>query len=333
MITFNRFGLSCSTLRWLTLFIVTVANLLGATVDVNVFGLKVGELNVDPYSNLSNATVASASISANFTTANQAAGGQGALNTVAPLGLTFMQTVRVNTNLQQLIFRPSDYTAANGFVLAGTHSDPPYKGYVLYDGSKQFETDERPWYSTIAPSGVAGAVPPTYDWDPGAGVNNQQLFDQPTIQWANYDANTYGMANLLNGQNGSLSFETALVGVCQQPNLANALTGQYKVCVLKDFTWGINFTYTAGGAAGAYTQANYTTALSALTFADDVSATFRGAFDQLGNNAPVEWNVKFTQANECPEPTMTLSIAVCAAGFLFIRYRRRKAGTSLVDQS
>jgi hypothetical protein len=296
-----------------------------ATLNVTVSGVQVGTLTATSGGGPT-ANSASTSITANFTLAGQQAGGQQILNSVAPLGLTYMQTVTVNTNLQQLIFFPSDKTANNSFIFPNgmPFSDPPYQGYVLYNGATQFSTDTTPWYSTIAPAGTPGALPPNYTW--GGGGGTQQMFDAPALPWANPAANAFGyptingVANLLNGQNGNISFETALVGVCNIP--ANQLTGVYNVCVLADFTWGMNFTYNGGGNFGNYTSANYTETAQAVTFAANnmVSAGFAGAFDQQGNNAPVEWNVNFTQASNCPEPAAFM-LLLCGSLALWI-YRR-----------
>jgi hypothetical protein len=294
---------------------------------ITVQGVTVGTLTVNPYTDTTNANSVGASIKANFTTAGQQPNGQGILNSVAPLGLTYMQTVTVNTALQQLIFFPSDHTNANGFVFPnGTaFSDPPFKGYVLYDGTTQFTTDTTPWYSTITPAGTPGALPPTFNW---GGGNNAQFFDAPNLPWADPQAGTLGIANLLAGLAGNITFETALVGVCNQPNPipANAPTGQYKVCVLQDWTWGLSFTYTAGGSAGNYTRANYNEALIPLAFNNMVSGAFQGAFDQRGNNAPVEWNVQFVQADNCPEPASVLLVLGAFGGLLV--YRRRKSSAA-----
>jgi hypothetical protein len=291
-----------------------------APVNVNVFGVKVGELDVTNYADTSAGGSASMTINANFTTTNQAAGGQANLNTVAPQGLTYMQTVLFTTNTQQTIFR-----TAGGANLVGTFADPPFLGYTLPGGGTAFTTDTRPWYSTITPAGTPGAIPPNFF----AGPN--QFSDTPTIPFADFGDGTRGLANVLNGQNGSLSFETALVGVCGQPNdngvLNNtnpAFTGNYQVCVLRDFTWGLNFTYVgpAGGrAAGAYLAADYTTAAQALAFGTDVSAAFRGAFDKVGNNAQVEWNVTLIQADNCPEPGTYLLLS---GGLVLVYVGRRK---------
>ena len=182
--------------RVLPLLLILHAAVFSATVNVNVFGKKVGELTVNQANN-SDATNASVTITGNFAKANQDPGGEANLALVSPLGLTYMQTVWVNTNIQQTIFRPSDYTPANGFVLAGVHSDPTYDGYILYDGTAQLNPDPKPYYSTITPAGAPAALPPN-----SFGAN--QFADTPTIPWADLDANTYGMANLLNGLNGSL---------------------------------------------------------------------------------------------------------------------------------
>jgi hypothetical protein len=286
-------------------YLLVLAGLAGALaqaapVNVNVNGVKVGELDVTNYADTSGGGSAGLSINANFTTTNQAAGGQAILNQVAPLGLTYMQTVTFNTNLQQQIFRD-----ASGNNLVGTFSDPPFLGYTLRSGATPFNTDTRPWYSTITPAGTPGAIPPNSFPGPN------QFQDTPSIGFADSNGIS-GLANVLNGQNGSLSFETALVGVCSQPNDNGALnntnpafTGTYQVCVLSDFTWGLNFTYVGpngGRPAGTYLAADYTTAAQALNFGTDASAAFRGAFDKAGNNAAVEWKVVMVQANDCPEP-------------------------------
>jgi hypothetical protein len=321
---------------WLAALLLPASGAWADTVSVIVNGTQVGTLTATS-TNTNNATSASATITANFTTAGQQAGGQQLLNQVAPLGLTYMQTVTFNSQLQQLLFYPSDKTANNSFVLPnGTpFSDPPYQGYVLYDGTTQFNTDTTPWYSTIAPAGTPGALPPTYNWGTAANPNNQQMFDQPNVPWANPPAASNffgvpalnGLANLLNGANGNISFETALVGSCNTP--ANPLTGIWNVCVLEDFTWGMNFNYIAnsGGSAGNYTNANYTETIQAINFSNMVSTGFQGAFDRLGNNAPVEWNVNFTQASNCvPEPS---GFVLLLGGMLALLWYRRRSMTRL----
>lgn len=290
----------------------------GAPINVIVQGVKVGELDVTNYNNTSNGASAGLTIDADFTTTNQAAGGQQILNGIAPLGLTYMQTVLFNTNQQQQIFRD-----ANGNNLVGTFADPPYLGYTLRFGSRPFSTDNRPWYSTIEPAGTPGAIPPI-------SFGTHQFEDTPSIGWA--DANGFaGLANILNGQNGSLNFETALVGVCVQPasnpaaNPDPAFAGDYKVCVLEDFTWGFNFTYVGpqgGRPAGTYVAADYTAVLVGLAFANNVSAAFRGAFDNRGNNAAVEWNVNMVQADSCPEPATWFAVSMGFAILLTVRVWR-----------
>src|SRR5262249_43863179 len=140
------------------------------SMNVIVQGVQVGTLTATTTDN-NNQFFGSAFLTANFTLAGQQPGGQAILNTVAPLGLTYMQTVTFNTQLQQLLSYPSDKPANNSFILPnGTaYSDGPYKGYVLYNGTTQYSTDTTPWYTDIAPAGVAGALPPTYNW---GTVNN-----------------------------------------------------------------------------------------------------------------------------------------------------------------
>lgn len=302
--------------------ILVLAGLVGvahaAPINVTVGGVKVGELDVTNYADTSAGGSASLTIDADFTTVNQALGGQAILNCVAPLGLTYMQTALFNTNLQQRIFRDE-----GGNNLIGTFSDPPFLGYTTRTG-RAFANDTRPWYSFIQPTGMAGAIPPN-------SFNMHQFEDTPSIGFGNLNG-IPGLANVLNGQNGSLSFETALVGTISQPadtgvlNRTNtAFTGTYSVSVLEDFTWGFTFTYVgpAGGRpAGTYVAADYTVALQPLAFARDASAAFRGAFDKAGNNAGDEWLVRLTQADQaCPEPATWLLFATGCVGV--ISYGRR----------
>jgi hypothetical protein len=278
-----------------------------APVNVTVQGIKVGELDISTYADTSVAAQARANIIANFSIANQAAGGAALLNMVAPLGLTYMQTLTFNTPILQETFLDH-----NGTRLEGTWADVPYLGYTFPAGPAQFTDDNRPWYADIEPAETPGALPLTY---PNFGDN--QFQDTPRVSWADSNGRP-GLANILNGNNGSINFESALVGVCGQPPEGGtpdtAFTGFYTVCVLKTFTWGFNFTYIAGsgGSFGNYTNANYNEALIALAYSNDVSAGFRGAFDKAGVNAGVEWAVALTQADLCPEPGtwMTLSIGV-----------------------
>jgi hypothetical protein len=321
--------LLCCVRALLVAAVLPVSSVWAAAIGVIWNGTQLGTLTATS-TNTGTAASASATITANFTTAGQQAGGAAILNNIAPLGLTYMQTVTVNTQFQQLLFLPSDKTVNNAVVLPnGTaFSDPPQGGYVLFDGSTQFPGDNTPWYSTIAPAGTPGALPPVFNW--GAVGGNQQFFDQPTIPWADPAAGSnffnfptlYGLANLLNGQNGNISFEAALVGACQIP--ANLLTGTYLVCVLEDFTWGMNFTYVGPGgqAQGTYTSADYTETIQAINFSNTVSNSFKGAFDRQGNNARIEWNVDFN----CPEPAGFVTMLVGLAVLWF--YRRRVSGTA-----
>src|SRR5689334_11947665 len=132
--------ISLSLIRFLSAAAILSASVAwAATVAVTIQGTQVGTLTVNS-TNANTAGSASATIQADFTTAGQQAGGQDFLNTVAPLGLTYMQTVTVNTQFQQLLFLPSDRTQNNAVILPnGTaFSDPPQGGYVLFNGATQF---------------------------------------------------------------------------------------------------------------------------------------------------------------------------------------------------
>lgn len=320
--------------RWRWIGILLAALILPAygawasSLNVVVGGVQVGTLTVTEGGG-GTLNDASATITANFSTTGQQAGGQAILDEVAPLGLTFMQTVTINTNLQQYLFFPSDTTEGNiiTYPNGSPFSDPTYGGYVLYNGTTELTSDTTPWYSTIAPAGTPGALPQTYGWQTGSGTLDAQMYDQPSTPWANQNGSAlglgtvYGLANLLNGQNGSIEFEDALVGQCNAP--ANPLTGTWDVCVLADYTWGETFTYDGGGSAGHYTSADYTETLTGVTFAGDdmVSDAFEGAFDQLGSDASVEWNVDFTQAGDVPEPGGFTLLAGGALGLWICRRR------------
>jgi hypothetical protein len=264
-------------------------------IKVVVKGVTVGELDVTE-SNKSKGNIASLTIDANFTTMGQQTNGQAILDGIAPLGLTYMQTVDFQTATQQQLFKD-----ANNKNLKGTFSDPPYLGYTLANSTRKFEKDDTPYYSTLTPAGTAGALPSNR-----FGTN--QFEDTPMLPWNNQGkkGNINGLANILDGKNGMIDFETALVGVCGAPTPGGtpdrAFTQPYHVCVLEDFTWGFDFTYTGGGAPGKYTSADYTESLASIVFGTNISTAFAGAFDKKGNNAADEWLVKFTQANNCPEP-------------------------------
>lgn len=277
----------------------TCALPVSMAMDVDFMGMKIGSLAVSNYDAGKSGTSATASILGNFTKEPGAAV-QTKLEAAAPLGMTYMQTVRFmfDSGKQQKIFRDK-----NGNDLTGTFSDPPQGGYTLSDGTRAFAADKRPWYSTIEPSGTAGDIPPTY---PSFGGN--QFSDDPGVPF-DADNGFDGLANLLMGMDGMLKFETALVGVQMQPadNPATAederLTGMYMVQVFKDFMWGMNFKFVDDGVLG-FTAADYQVTAKDLTFMTSVSDDFRTAFD----GGMMEWNVKFV-----PEPP-----AVLLVGFALI---------------
>jgi hypothetical protein len=90
------------------------------------------------------------------------------------------------------------------------------------------------------------------------------------------------------GMDGMLKFETALVGVKAVPG--NLKTGKYKVAPLKTFMWGINFKFMTDGVEG-FTAADYKVEKKEFMFGVDVSPAFRGAFDKMGDNSGLEWDV------------------------------------------
>jgi len=219
--------------------------------------------------------------------------------------------VKFTTDTQQRIFR-----TAGGANLLGTFADPPQGGYMLPDGSvENFGGDTRPWYSSINPSGVRGDIPPN-------SFGGNQFQDTPTIPFAAFAGGINGLAGVLNGKNGSIEFDTVLAGVCNLP--ADALLGAYQVCVLGQFYWGFDFTYTGNGnGAAPFARGDYDIALRGLTVntVQTVSADFAGAFDRAGNNAGVEWRVKFVPADDCPEPA-TMAIGGISL-LVLVAVRRR----------
>ncbi len=242
-----------------------------------------------------------------------------------PHGLTYMQAATFNfkSGSQQQIKRDM-----NGGDLVGTFSDPPQGGYTERDGTKTVVNDDTPWYSILEPADNlnpalnAGAPPPTATWDrdgdPLTGLNGKefsaQFFDGPRLSFGSANG-IDGLAGLLGGQDGTLQFETALVGVKDMPSIGqnpNALQtglldGPYKVVVLKTFVWGMNFRF-VGNAADGLTASDYDlTALFGPTpvLGDGVTQSFKDAFDGQGSNSAVEWNVQFVN-HAVPEPAAIL---------------------------
>lgn len=294
-----------------------------APMTVSVQGFQLGELDVTNYTNTSNLGAAGLTIDADFTTMNQGPGGQTVLNQLAPLGLTYMQTALFNTDLQQQMFLD-----ANGNNLVGTFPDAPYRGYTLPSFARPFSTKNRPWYGSIQPDGTPGALPPNF-------FAAHQYEDTPSItfgdQGSGESGSILGLANVLNGKGGSISFETALVGVSRQPpanpqaNPDPAFSDPYDVFVLQDFTFGFTFGYIGplgGRQPGQYVARDYSVQLQALTFHNDVTGAFRGAFDKAGPNADVEWRVRLIQADATavPEPGTWVTVL---AGTAILVFRRR----------
>ena len=283
---------------------------ISMSMDVEFMGMRVGSLGVSGYEAGKSGDSATATINGNFTKEPGDAV-QTKLEAVAPLGLTFMQTVMFmfDSGKQQKIFRDK-----NGDNLTGTFSDPPQGGYTLTDGTRQFADDKRPWYSTIAPSGAAGDVPPN-----SFGAN--QFRDSPGVPF-DPDNGFDGLANLLMGMDGMLKFETALVGVQMQPEddpmtaADERLTGMYMVQVLKDFMWGMNFHFVDDGVAG-FSVADYEVMAKPLMFTTDASDAFRSAFD----GGMMEWNVKFV-----PEPSTAVIMGLGVLALLLRARHRRRAG-------
>ncbi|MDJ0597669.1 MAG: PEP-CTERM sorting domain-containing protein [Crocosphaera sp.] len=322
---------------------------LGVTMkmDVSTLGQKIGSLEVKDYvggkglngqvgadclMNFPPAICnnsATVNIVANFTKMTDDLG-EIILKEWFPNGLTYMQTVTWMTDKQQELFRDMD-----GNILKGTHSDPPYMGYTTAfrpPNNRPGANDKTPWYSTLEPTMIPGDVPPNsfggtdqfidrpgYPFqDIPEDLNGNGMLDPGEDRNGNGMLDVFeGLANLLNGKNGMLNFETVLVGVKEKPiddpttQIDERLTEMYRVIPLKTFTWGLNFMFADDGMPG-FTAADYTVAAKPLTFSVDPSDAFKKAFDQKGDNKDVEWNVKFVE--HAPEP-LTMIASGLAVGF------------------
>jgi hypothetical protein len=261
---------------------------LADKMDVELKGVKVGELDVSTYTIGKGAggNTATGNIIADFTKTGIGPGGEDLLFSWFPQGLTYMQTVMFmfDSGKQQQIFRRGD-----GGDLKGKFSDPPQGGYTLRSGAKAFAGDKFPWYSTIEPSMVPGAIPPNR-------FDGHQFQDEPTIGFDDVGV-IDGLTDLLMGMNGMLAFEAALVGVKKGPKVDDPrtpederLTGTYEVMVLKAFTWGFTFTFMDDGVPGL-TADDYKVDPKPLVLSAAVSGEFFGAFDKRGDNADIEWRV------------------------------------------
>lgn len=281
-------------------FLLTGGNALGQMQDVVVNGVTIGTVNVTGYASSNLAGGAQTNINVNFTAAAGMAA-QTQRETVAPQGFSYLQTVRFTLPSQQEIFRTPGMPPTN---LTGTFADPPPGGYQLPDGSVQFGMDSTPWYSTIEPSGVAGAIPPEFGW---GAQGNQQLSDTPTVPWGPINM-VQGLLGLLNGGNGMLCFETVLVGV--HPSI---MPPPWEAWPVMSIRWGMTFTYNGDTNMNMMIdREDYTVAAKPLEFGAP-SMAFLSAFDGMGTNP--EWTVNFV-----PEPA-TLGLLV--VGSLKLARRRR----------
>jgi hypothetical protein len=274
----------------------------GQSVGVAGQGFNYGTLNVTTYTNGTNPNVtASLTIIANYAASGDA-GAAANLNAMfTPNGLTYLQTVTFNVGAQQQIFRRND-PGNVGANLVGTFIDAPVNGYRLRNNTNDPNTfgNSAPWYPFAT-------LPPN-----NAGAGGQNTSDNPNIPFG-ANSGIPGLTGLLNNAaNGNVTFETALVGVLA-PLPANSITGNYGVCVLKDFVWGFNFTNNGVNS--------YNTTLIPLTFADNASGAFMGAFNRGGVNDGASFNVTFT-----PEPggmALLFSTGLVTLGGCGWRRRRR----------
>jgi len=220
-------------------------------------------------------------------------------------GLGYMQTVTfsLDSGKQQILFR-----SGTGGALIGTFSDPPQGGYTYRNGQSNFADKTMPFYTD----------PPL---SPGAiTVMEPQFSDTPRISFLPEFINDTvppvpGFGDTLNGKNGSVTFETALVGVISIPN--DKKDGIYQVQVLQTFTWGQTYTYKAGPVD---TANSYTLKTIPLTFSRTPSAAFVSAYDKKGPNGKIEWLVDFT-----PEPGVNalLGAGVLSLSILYGKGRKR----------
>jgi len=275
---------------------VATAGEIESDMDVTIDGMNVGNLKLEDYKldkpGNSKTGAIGLEITGNFTSAGGDA--EDKLKKF-PKGLTYMQTV--NLMLDQAWQSLLD---KNGEDLPqdSPFADPPQGGYTAPDGTKFFDDDKTPWYSTLEPG---MPEPPDVDWNDGPTA---QFFDGPNFPLtdATADGDTFnGMLSALNQKNGMVIFETALVGVWDAPMVEDGddlLKDKYKVEVLKSFKWGINFEF-MDNDDGMIDLDDYKLSLKGLNdagdeilFDTDVSDGFKGAF----SGDPMEWNVMFIPA-------------------------------------
>lgn len=313
---------------------VAAANLITVTArdhTASVFagGMKLGELDVSSYTGDKTPSYGgiSANISANFTP-DTLPGSAKILASLAPFGLTYMQahTFSFQSGKQQKIFRDT-----RGNELRGVIPDPPQRGYVIPGGHHAYFDDRTPWYSSLEPAGLPGAVPPLH------GYAGSQYRDNPALPFTRIYG-TDGLLDLLIGTdtdgrpiglNGAWSLETVLVGVGDMPdddgNPANGdelLTGIYKVTPLVSFRWGFDLQFVDDLVSGI-TAADYVVTMQPLLFSAPPTSAFWEAFDGAGDNAAVEWKV-LSASSTSPEPNTVLepsTLSLLGAALLLLLLR------------
>jgi hypothetical protein len=287
---------------------------LADSINVSILGKQVGVMDVPTYTASKSGAFAGADIKGNFTKSGIVAGGQQLLDLNAPLGLSYLQTLLFTMDKQQKTFR-----TGTGGDLLGTFSDPPQGGYTLRDGSHDFATDKTPWYSNIEPSGVAGDIPPVY-------FAPDQIRDTPNMGFA-VSNGLDGLANVLNGKDGTALFETALIGVKVAPadnpmTVADErLTDAYTVVGLSDYVWGMSFKFVDDGVAG-FSAADYIVTKIPLTMSSTISVALKGAYDKAGDNSTLEWKVNFVAP--VPEPSTLILGLVGLIGLSVVTLRKKR---------